>query len=354
MKAVLEAHNLSIGYRYRQETLVRAGIELALEPGRLVCLMGPNGAGKSTLLRTLAGVQLPLGGELLLQGVPIEKLSQQEKARAISLVLTDPVHSANLRVLEVVQLGRYPHTGWFGSMGEVDRKAVEKALDDTETRHLADRKLYTLSDGQRQKVLIARAMAQGGQLLLLDEPTAHLDLVHRIQIMHLLRGVAQEQQKAVVVATHELDLALQTADRLLLMPHNAGDPMLEGMPEDLVLNGSLEQAFSREPFKFDVQTGRFYQPLPQKASVLLRGPEPARYWTEQVLRRHGIVVAGSPVTTGAVATSASAADAAAADAIATIEVQQKAVGWMWHYQHGLFEQQFFSLAGLLKELCKRY
>jgi iron complex transport system ATP-binding protein len=344
MKAVLQAHNLSIGYRYRQDTLVRANIELELEPGRLVCLMGPNGAGKSTLLRTLAGVQLPLAGELLLQGTPIEKLSQQEKARAISLVLTDPVHAANLRVLEVVQLGRYPHTGWFGTMAEADRKAVEKALDNTETRHLADRKLYTLSDGQRQKVLIARALAQGGQLLLLDEPTAHLDLVHRIQIMHLLRQVAQEQQKAVVVATHELDLALQTADRLLLMPHDANDPLAEGLPEDLVLNGSLEKAFGRPPFMFDIQTGRFYQPLPHKASVQLNGAEPARYWTEQLLRRHGIFAI----------THAAATDAAASTVTATIEVQRSAVGWMWHYQQGLFEQQFFSLAGLLKELSNRY
>ena len=334
MKAVLEAHKLNIGYRYRQETLVRAGIEMQLAPGCLTCLMGPNGAGKSTLLRTLAGVQLPLAGELLLLGKPIEKLSQQEKARHISLVLTDPVHSANLRVLEVVQLGRYPHTGWFGSLAEADKKAVEKALHDTETHHLAERKIYTLSDGQRQKVMIARALAQGGELLLLDEPTAHLDLVHRIQIMHLLRKVAQEQKKAVVVATHELDLALQTADRLLLMPQQADQPMADGLPEDLVLNGALEQAFGKEPFLFDVQTGRFYQPLSQRAKVQLLGEEPARYWTEQVLRRNGIGVSE--------------------EADARIAVHKNAVGWMWHYQQGLFEQQFFSLAGLLEELGRRH
>lgn len=334
MKAILQAHNLNIGYRYRQETLVRAGIDMQLESGKLVCLMGPNGAGKSTLLRTLAGVQQPLAGELLLQGKPMEKLSQQEKAKHISLVLTDPVHAANLRVLEVVQLGRYPHTSWFGSLSAEDKKAIEKALDDTEIRQLSERKIYTLSDGQRQKVMIARALAQGGQLLLLDEPTAHLDLVHRIQIMHLLRKVAQEQQKVVVVATHELDLALQTADHLLLMPQQANLPMVGGVPEDLILNGALEAAFGREPFLFDVQSGRFYQSQPLKASVQLVGPEPARYWTEQVLRRHGIALS--------------------ADADAHLEVQQEAVGWMWHYRHGLFEQQFFSLAGLLEELSNRY
>ncbi len=332
MKAVLQAHNLSIGYRYRQDTLVRAGIDLRLESGKLICLMGPNGAGKSTLLRTLAGVQAPLAGELLLQGKPIQQQSQQEKARHISLVLTDPVHSANLRVLEVVQLGRYPHTGWFGSLTSSDKKAVEKALVDTETLHLANKKIYTLSDGQRQKVMIARALAQGGGLLMLDEPTAHLDLVHRIQIMHLLRQVARQQHKAVVVATHELDLALQTADRLLLMPQQTELPMVEGLPEDLILNGALEQAFGRDPFLFDIHTGRFYQPLPQKAGVQLAGPEPARYWTAQVLQRNGIGISEM--------------------AEAQIVVAQNAVGWMWHYKQGLSEQQFFSLEGLLQELGK--
>lgn len=334
MEAVLHAHNLSIGYRYRQETVVRERIELQIFPGKLVCLMGPNGAGKSTLLRTIAGVQPPLRGELLLQGTPIEKLSQQEKALAISLVLTEVVHAANLRVLEVVQLGRYPHTGWFGTLSTADKQAVEKALHATETLHLAERKLYTLSDGQRQKVMIARALAQGGQLLLLDEPTAHLDLVHRIQIMHLLRKVAQEQQKAVVVATHELDLALQTADRLLLMPQQQEKPMLEGQPEDLVLNGALEEAFGRPPYLFDQQSGRFYQPQTPKANVQLQGPEPARYWTEQALRRHGIGVD--------------------ATATASIGVQQTAVGWRWQLQQGLFNETYFSLSGLLEELSKRY
>jgi iron complex transport system ATP-binding protein len=333
MQPVLTAHTLSIGYRYRQETLVRQGIELALLPGQLVCLMGPNGAGKSTLLRTLAGVQDPLAGELLLQGQPIEKLSPQEKAKAISLVLTDVVHSANLRVLEVVQLGRYPHTGWLGRLGADDKRAVEKALADTETLHLAEHKLYTLSDGQRQKVMIARALAQGGQLLLLDEPTAHLDLVHRIQIMHLLGRVAREQQKAVIVATHELDLALQSADRLLLMPLQRELPLLEGLPEDLVLNGALEEAFGRDPYRFDQQSGRFYQPLPLKASVQLRGPEPARYWTEQALRRTGIGL--DP------------------QAEASIEVMQGAVGWRWELRQGVFTEQYFSLSGLLQELGRR-
>lgn len=333
MQPVLQAQTLSIGYRYRQETVVRQGIDLELLPGHLVCLMGPNGAGKSTLLRTMAGVQPPLAGALLLQGQSIEKVSAQEKAKAISLVLTDVVHSANLRVLEVVQLGRYPHTGWLGTLGAEDKRAVEKALIDTETLQLAERKLYTLSDGQRQKVMIARALAQGGQLLMLDEPTAHLDLVHRIQIMHLLSKVAQEQQKAIIVATHELDLALQTADRLLLMPLQQELPLQEGLPEDLVLNGALEAAFGREPYLFDQQSGRFYQPLPLKTTVALTGPEPARYWTEQALRRSGIGIA--------------------AEAEARISVQEGAVGWRWQLQQGLFEQQFFSLSALLQELGKR-
>ena len=284
----LEASDLCIGYRKgKKETPVSSGLNLFIRSGELLCLMGPNGAGKSTLLRTLAGVQPPLSGEVRTDSKNIHALSPAERARHISLVLTETISAGNMSVLELVALGRYPHTGWEGGLSEADKDIIRQALEDLGIKELAQRKLYELSDGQQQKALIARALAQDGKLIILDEPTAHLDLINRLQIMRLLRMLALRRQKAIVVATHELDLALQSADRLwLLSPHQQGG-LAEGVPEDLVLNGSLAKAFSRTGFHFDPRSGQFTEETEPCVPVQLTGPEPARSWTQKALKRNG-------------------------------------------------------------------
>lgn len=284
---ILTAQALSIGYQQGKEAkIVRDHLQLQLYSGELLCLMGPNGAGKSTLLRTLAGVQPALAGEVLLEGKRLQELDQIQRARHISLVLTETISAGNMTVLELVALGRYPHTGWGGRLSAEDKQLVEQALDDLTISELADRKLFELSDGQRQKAMIARALAQDGSLIILDEPTAHLDLINRLQIMRLLRQLSQRRQKAIVVATHELDLALQSADRLwLLDQHEKG--LLEGVPEDLVLNGSLARAFSRSGFHFNIHSGHFVEEIQSCVPVQLIGEEPARLWTQKALQRNG-------------------------------------------------------------------
>ncbi|WP_017730539.1 ABC transporter ATP-binding protein [Nafulsella turpanensis] len=283
----LQAQQLSIGYRNKKaDKIVRAGLDLEVYQGELLCLMGPNGAGKSTLLRTLAGVQEPLAGQVIMEGQPIHQLAQQERARRISLVLTEQLSAGNMNVLELVALGRYPHTGWGGSLSPADKEMVLQALNDLDIGELAGRKLYELSDGQRQKAMIARALAQDGQLMILDEPTAHLDLINRLQIMRQLRLLALRRQKAILVATHELELALQSADRLWLLPQEQ-EGFLAGMPEDLVLNGSLAKAFNRSGFHFDLSSGRFVEEVEHCVPVYLEGEGPARHWTEKALQRYG-------------------------------------------------------------------
>lgn len=283
----LKAHNLCIGYQQgKGQKKVRDKLQLQLRPGELLCLMGPNGAGKSTLLRTLAGVQPALAGELIIEGRPLHQLSQAERAKSISLVLTEPVSAGNMTVLELVILGRYPHTGWGGNLSQEDKDMVEQALEELGITALARQKLYELSDGQRQKALVARALAQNGSLMILDEPTAHLDLINRLQIMRLLRQLAQSRQKTIIVATHELDLALQSADRLWLLPQDE-EGLIEGVPEDLVLNGSLARAFSRSGFHFNINSGQFVEEVQGCVQVQLSGEEPARRWTQKALERNG-------------------------------------------------------------------
>ncbi len=293
----LLAEDLSIGYRKKkEEKRIHENLQLELRKGELLCLMGPNGAGKSTLLRTLAGIQPPLAGQVWIAGKELHQLSAADRARLISLVLTETISAGNMTVLELVALGRYPHTQWGGRLNAVDRIQVEQALEDTGIRELAGEKLYELSDGQRQKALIARALAQDGELIILDEPTAHLDLINRLQTMRLLRLLAIRRKKAIVVATHELDLALQSADRLWLLGNKAAG-LTAGAPEDLVLNGKLAETFSRSGFFFDAQSGQFREAPHSCTSLNLEGEGASRFWTQKALQRQGyeIVKESTPI-----------------------------------------------------------
>jgi iron complex transport system ATP-binding protein len=280
---------LTIGYTKRKSAslLVAGPLQLALWPGELVCLLGPNGAGKSTLLRTLAGVQAPLGGHLTIGGMPMANLSPEVRARQLSIVLTERIEAGYLTVQELVNLGRHPHTGWLGSFSAHDHAQVRAALDATGTMSFAHRPVSELSDGERQKVMLARAIAQDTPLILLDEPTAHLDLPNRVALLRLLHQLARTTNKAILLSTHELDLALQAADRIWLLP-TSGE-LLAGLPEDLVLNGSFAAAFQREGISFDSSTGTFQLHEPTGSPVQLLGDGPIVFWTRRALLRAGFV-----------------------------------------------------------------
>lgn len=282
---VLQACDLGIGYAPRRGPRLEVArhIDAHLLAGELVCLLGPNGAGKSTLMRTLAGLQKPLAGEVCLKGRALHDLTESERARRLGLVLTERVEVGNLSAYALVALGRYPHTGWAGRLSPADEAVVRWAMDAVGAANLASRSVGELSDGERQKVMIARALAQEPAVLLLDEPTAFLDLPRRVEILQLLRRLASGRNRAVLLATHDLDLALRCADRLWLLPPDG--PLQTGAPEDLVLSGAFQRTFA--DVEFDPVLGSFHLMREPDGEVGLVGDGLHARWTARALERAG-------------------------------------------------------------------
>ena len=281
-KTYLSAFNLRVGYvQNKIENRLFSDLNLSLRGGEMVCFMGPNGAGKSSLLRTLAGLQQPLAGE-----VKIHTGEASGRARQIAVVLTDRVSALNLTVEEVVTFGRYPYLGWNIRLTNEDVSIVKASIAQVHLQPLLPKRLYELSDGQVQMVMIARALAQDTPVILLDEPTAHLDLNNRVDIMNLLHYLSRSTGKAILLATHELDLALQTADQIWLTGKDRN--ILQGWPEDLVLNGSFDDIFR---FKgFDLKSGKVLHRAHRNVSVQLLGEGSAYLWTRNALERNGYLV----------------------------------------------------------------
>ena len=233
----LVASGLAAGYSRSIVAIESASIRL----GEMVCIVGPNGAGKSTLLRTLAGLQPPLAGEVKIAGQPLSSLSVHELARRRAVVLTENHAAGDILVREFVALGRHPHVGWSGRLGPDDRAAVDRAMAVVDVTALAGRALDRLSDGERQRAVLARALAQDPKLLILDEPTAFLDLERRRVTLETLRRIAVSQRRAVLLSTHDLRLACRLGDRLWVL---AGDgKVVDVEPDAALLDGALDRAF---------------------------------------------------------------------------------------------------------------
>jgi iron complex transport system ATP-binding protein len=238
-EGVVRLEELWIGYRRgRKEQLLSGPLKCSAAGGELVALMGRNGSGKSTLLRTMAGLQDALGGGISLQGKPMKSYSRKELARVLGFVSTEVIRVQGLRVRDLVAMGRYPHTGWFGHLSENDLVQIRRALELTSMEGMGDRDLDELSDGERQRAMIARTLAQDTPLMFLDEPTAFLDVTHRYELIALLGGLARNLGKTVIFSTHDLHFSLQSADKIWII---IGREILEGAPEDLVLSGKLEE-----------------------------------------------------------------------------------------------------------------
>jgi iron complex transport system ATP-binding protein len=289
-KAQLTAQKLAIGYRHGTDTTTIAkDIDCALKGGEFICLLGPNGAGKSTLIRTLAGMQAPLAGELRLAGKALASIAPRERARAVSVVLTETMPSGMMDAYSLVSLGRHPYSGWFGGLTAQDRERIEWALGAVGALPLANRQVAELSDGERQKVSIARALAQEAKLMLLDEPTAFLDLPRRVELMSILRNLAHRENLALLLSTHDLDLALRFADRLWLM--DADGRLIQGAPEALALDGQFAEVFASENLDWDATTGSFRTHPVACLNVQLEGDGLERVWTQRALERLGFGIA---------------------------------------------------------------
>lgn len=249
---ILSAQHIDLGYRQKKGDIrIHQDISVDLKEGELVCLIGPNGSGKSTLLRTLAGIASPLAGEVMIGNRKLSAVSNQEKGLLIAMVLTDRVVNNFLKVQDLVALGRYPYSGWMGRLNAEDRVKTEEAIELCSLQDLRHKTLDRISDGERQRVMIARAIAQDTPIIILDEPTAHLDMKTRVEILLLLRNLARLTKKSTVVATHELELAISLSDELWLMPEKGR--FIKGKPEDLVNTGILSEVFNSEQIRFDEQ-----------------------------------------------------------------------------------------------------
>ncbi len=282
----IQATGLSIGYLLKggSRKVVNQQLDLKLYPGEVTCLLGLNGAGKSTLLRTLCGFQPPLEGTILLMGKPLTDYSQSLFSLTVGVVLTEKTNAGGITVYELVSLGRYPYTGFFGRLSKKDKQVINDSLEEAGIAHKAFNYVSELSDGERQKAMIAKALAQECPVIVLDEPTAFLDVTSRIETMSLLRKLAVEQKKAILLSTHDLDLAIQLGDRLWLQEKQR--PLICGTPEDLILNGAFDSFFSREGISFDRGTGKLVMKIPEQP-IGVEGDFLTSYWLGNALVRNG-------------------------------------------------------------------
>lgn len=252
---ILSTSNLSIGYKTKSSTItVAENLNLNLNEGKLIALIGANGIGKSTLLRTITGIQKPISGTVLLNEKNILELDTLTLAQNLSVVLTEKLPPSNLSVWELIALGRQPYTNWIGKLTNHDISKVNEAMELTQIGHLAYKKHYEISDGQLQIVLIARTLAQDTPLIILDEPTTHLDLLHKVVLFKLLKKLTQETGKCILFSTHDIDLAIQLSDEMIIMtPEN----VLQDEPCNLIMKGSFNTLFEDEHITFDGEKGKF-------------------------------------------------------------------------------------------------
>lgn len=252
---ILKAKNLSIGYKTKKgEAVISQNINFELEKGQLIGLVGANGIGKSTLLRTLIKVQPALSGTILLNDTDLKSISSLDLAKQLSIVLTEALTSKNLSVYELIALGRHPYTNWVGSLTSKDIEIVENAFKLVNISELRNKKCYELSDGQLQKVMIARALAQDTDIIVLDEPTTHLDMYHKAYILKLLQKLTKETGKTILFSSHEIDLAIQLCDTMIVMQK---ENVVYDQPCNLISQGVFESLFPDDLISFDNTSGSF-------------------------------------------------------------------------------------------------
>ena len=278
---------LSTGYEGRWgEHIVSSQLSASLYRGELTCLLGANGAGKSTLLYTLAGFLPRRSGAITLLDKDFSFYKPKQLAQLIAVVLTEKCNLRNMTAFEMVALGRSPHTGFWGKLMPRDKKIVEESIEAVGITHLRDRMVQTLSDGERQKVMIAKALAQETPIIFLDEPTAFLDFPAKVEVMYLLFRLAHTLKKSIFLSTHDLELALRIADKIWTLDKKEG--LRVGTPEDLALDGTLSNFLAGRGIRFDLQTGLFSIERNTKSTISLIGDGQRASMVQKALSRYNI------------------------------------------------------------------
>lgn len=286
---VINIVDLSVGYRTNRMSAkaIHNAINISVKRGVLTSILGANGSGKSTFIKTLCGMIDPLKGDVFIDGKSLSQYNKTALSKKIGVVLTDRDIDGCLKVEEVVSLGRYPYTGFFGKLQDNDISVINKSLQDVGALSLKGKYISSLSDGERQKVMIAKALSQECEIIILDEPAAFLDVKSRIEIMNLLRNIAHNKNKTILMSTHDLELALQLSDRLCIMSRRYG--VEEGYTEDVVLSGGVSRIFETGSVEFDMADGAFKHNKDTHLRVFVNAEGELRYWMKNALARMGFL-----------------------------------------------------------------
>jgi iron complex transport system ATP-binding protein len=317
----LATENLACGY-VRARRTVLTDLNLRIARGRFVCIIGPNGAGKTTLLRTLAGLLPPIAGHVRLGGSRLEALHARERARRLSVVLTNLAAPGYLSVERFVELGRHPYTGLLARLTDADRDAIDQALAQTGIDELRTRWMSEISDGERQRAAVARALAQAADVMILDEPTAFLDVAARASVMTTLRRIAHSTGRLIATTSHDVELVLRTADILVVI--DDARTITTGSPEDLVLSGAIASLFPDRSLRFDSESGTFRLPHPAGTPVRLVGTGLVAVWTAHAIER-----IGRPVVSKALKTTADGSPCGTASAYTPTVICPDDPGGTW-------------------------
>ena len=292
--ALLLTDRLSVGYRLPggKKLPILENLELRIYPGELITFIGPNGSGKSTLIKSLIGILPKLKGRVNYQNKNMDSFSFPERAQRIGVVLTDPVYERSMTVNDLVSMGRYPHTNWLGVLSNHDKKVINRAIHQVGLSHKSRSSLGELSDGERQRAMIARVLAQDVDLIILDEPTAHLDLSNRMEVLLLLKSLAHEFGKGVLLSTHELGLALQVSDRIWMV--NNQQKVVNDIPEELILTGQLDSVFGTHKISFQPWSASFELKAVKETVIFVKGIGLLQACVVRLLKRMGFAIVFEP------------------------------------------------------------
>lgn len=292
MIPIIQIVDLTIGYQAGKQTKpVLDQLNVTVHQGELIGIVGQNGIGKSTLLRTIARLQKPLKGSVLLDGKSVEAFSRSKFAGRLSFVSTEILKLNHCTVRQMVSFGRSPYTNWFGTMVTNDIVMVEEAMESVGITAISDRYINEISDGERQRVMIARSLAQDTEIIVLDEPTAFLDMPNKYEVVHLLGELSRKKNKTILFTSHDLNIAMREADRLWLITPNS---FTEGVPEDLVLRHAISGLFDETRLKFDARKGEFSIRRKPIGACKLNGKGTAFTWTRKAMERLGYDTESEP------------------------------------------------------------